>query len=305
MNHNPNGNEQTGFTVTDITVHITRVNEPDGLYYRYGSQNQPQPVMLELDLEDGGLTCRVNPAIGNGLPESVFYGRILWMEIPILTAAAANQLLKRAEPIAQRIVDDAEIVWDGNKNVGRLGDNARAAYDELADLCDRARFDDSDTVSECDACDWFGGEGREQAIARLGLTALTTDEEIEVMAEAEARDARTGASHDAGYVLLDGAEDYLQDVRDDLRTTAVEELEHWSLIEITDDDMFVLGYTDVDPEWRGLSLEYDGESVEHPADKDAAADHIAKKVGCPVRFVAGADLRGGSTASVWDVELAD
>jgi|GEM_PF-1401384 len=208
---------------TATTVNITRIDEPDELFCHYPGQYQPQPCHLALDLEDGELTASYNPEIGSGRPASVYHRRTLWAEIPCLTADAANALLDEVAPTAQRVLDGATIEWNGNNHVGHLTDDAEQAWDALAQRLDPAEFSDSEIVSAWDADDWFGGEGREQTLERLNLTADTTDEQITAMAAQETEDAK-GIS-EAGYVILRGAGEYLTGLREDLRNTVRDDLE--------------------------------------------------------------------------------
>jgi hypothetical protein len=218
--------------MTMTPVQITRIDEPAELFYQFppdgrGRSNQegrPQPCYLTLNLESGEMTCRYNSEIGTNIPKSVYQQRVIWVSIPCLTATAANRLMDEVAPIAQRILAGAEIVWDGHNHVGRLDDDAQAGVDALAERCapEGGQWPDSDTVSAWDAADWFGGEGREQTIERLGLTADTTDDQIAEMARQEEADAR--ASSDAGYVILIGGEDYLTELREELRAAITDEL---------------------------------------------------------------------------------
>lgn len=196
--------------------HITKLTEPDALFCHYPGEHEIQSCHLALDLEDGELTAGYDGNIGGGSPESVYHRRALWIGIPTLTADAANRLMDEAAPLAQRILDGAEIVWDGNNHVGRLDEDATDALDELAAMCDPTCFSGTDTVAEYDAGGWFGAEGREQVIERLGITAATTDDQIAAIAKAEEEDARTNTSG-YGYVLLTKAEEYLTEIRDELR----------------------------------------------------------------------------------------
>lgn len=211
--------------MTTPTLHITKLTEPDELYRHYDGQHEPQPAVLVLDLADGELTCRYNPEIGNGVPESVWHHRTLWIDIPRLTADAANALMAEVAPVAERVLAGATISWDGHNHVGRLTADAEAALEELTDRCrpDGFHWSSDDMVSVWDADDWFSAEGREQACERLGLTAESTDADLDRMAADEEHDARGGT--DAGYVLLRGARQYLAMLREDLRDQARDELE--------------------------------------------------------------------------------
>lgn len=205
-----------------MNVTITPVTEPDELYCHYSGQFQTQQAILSLDLESGEMTCSYNAEIGTGIPASVYHQRTIWLDIPTLTADAANQLMDDVEPLAQRIVDGAEIEWDGNNHVGSLNEDAQAALDEMAAACAEENFDATSTVNEFAAADWYI-DLADESIARLGLTADSTDVELEQMADAEQKEARTADSN-SGYTVLVGAVDWLHDRREELRDATREQL---------------------------------------------------------------------------------
>jgi hypothetical protein len=208
------------------TIKIVEVDEsdPTALFCHYPHESI-QPAHIALDLEDGELTADYNPTIGNGIPFTVFHGRTHWIDIPILTAAAANNLLREIEPIAQRILDGSRIKWDGDNNKGYLNEDATAALDALTERCqpDNPAFDPSDIIQEYDAGDWYENDDTEEVIARLGLTAGTTDAQIDAMAAEETKDA--AATSGMAYIILTGADEWLADRREELRDGEREELE--------------------------------------------------------------------------------
>jgi hypothetical protein len=185
------------------TVTITPVTTTDELFCHYNGEHHPQGCYLALDLEEGGLTCSYNAAIGNGVPFSVWHGRTIRWTIPCLTSTYANQLMDNARELAQRIIDDTEIEWN--------------------ELCTAAAWGPETQVAEYSADDWYTGEGRDDAIGRLGLTADTTDQQIADMVKAEIAEAATGFSND-GYVVLTGVEDWLIDARRELREQICDDL---------------------------------------------------------------------------------
>lgn len=203
-------------TTTHPTLRITALTDEDALFCQYPGR-AVQPCVLTLDLRDGELTAQYDPEVSDGArPESVFSGRTLWVPIPVLTATAANRLLNEVAPLAQQILDGAEIQWNGSNHIGRLDDQADAAYAELVGRCDPQNnsWDDADTVSTWPAGDWFGPEGDSAVAARLGITADTSDAQIADLAKTEAAEALTSSS--AGRAHLTGAEEYLRQVRDEL-----------------------------------------------------------------------------------------
>lgn len=202
--------------MTEPALHMTPLTDEDALFCQYPGR-QMQPCVLTLDLDNGDLSARYDPELSDGArPESVFNGRILWVPIPCLTGTAANRLLEEVAPVAQQILDGAEIQWDGSNHVGVLSPDALMAYEVLIERCDpqNSSWDDGDTVSAWDAGNWFSTESAEQVADRLGITADTSDEELAALAKAEAEEALTCSP--AGRVHLTGAEDYLRQLRDEM-----------------------------------------------------------------------------------------
>jgi len=143
-----------------------------------------------------------NAEIGHAVPYDVWHGRRLRSTVPPLTARAANALLARLLPLAERIEAGYSTDWDGNNHVGNLNTDAQAAADEVDRICEEAREygDNADTMSGMDAGEWWHG-------AEPTVTAETTDEDLDEMAE-DAEDAAL-----ADNLVLEGARQYLYDAR--------------------------------------------------------------------------------------------
>lgn len=209
--------------MTDVTV--VPVEKTDELFCHYPGRAKPQPAHVQLDLEDGELLASHNAEVGEGMPASVFLGRALRWDIPILTADAANRLLDGLVPLAQRIVDGATIEWNGNDHIGRLDDDARAAADDIQALCSpqSGHWDESAQVCEFDAADWVA-DTEEETVTRLGLTADSTDTDIDAMEAAEMADAAENPGN-YGAVILVGFADWLWSRRTELREQVADDLE--------------------------------------------------------------------------------
>lgn len=208
-----------------MDVKITPITEVDELFNQYPGEFEQQPCVLILDLSDGELTASYKGEIGNGQPASVYHGRTVWIDIPCLTAAAANELMEQAKPLAQRILDGSEIVWNGNNHVGEQNEDAAGALEELAALCHAENFDGAQLVSGWSTADWFS-EGDESTISSLDITADTTDDELKAKS-AEQVEIATTASADVGYGVLDLDDTviYLRYLRDQCRQIKRDELE--------------------------------------------------------------------------------
>jgi hypothetical protein len=203
--------------MTEVKIDQLDEADPTQLYQWYPTQSGPQEALVTLDLDTGELGVRYNPEIGNAVPMSVHHGRTLWWTLPAIpTTAGANQLLDGLLPLAQQVVDGAEIVWDGQNNVGRLDSDASAAAEELADAVAAVSEYDYPMVEPVDAGDWYGSDDH------TCVTADTSDGGIEDLAEEHRRQA--DATSPGGHVVLRGAVEYLTEVRDRLRDEVRAEL---------------------------------------------------------------------------------
>jgi hypothetical protein len=201
-------------TETESTITISEVGD---LYLRYRGQHSPQPCYVQLDCEAETLCAEVDGSIGPGTPFRVWHGRTLRWSIPALTESAAEGLLLDLIPLAQRIVDGYECRWDGSNHVGRLTEDAREAAEAIRDLCDR-NWSEGEVLSVWDASDWYAQCGSGAYLAgELGLTAETTDAELDAIVERE--------EDQASPARIEGIEAFLRDLRDELRAEAEEEAE--------------------------------------------------------------------------------
>ncbi len=189
---------------------VIKMTRPDELYCCYGSQTEQQPCYAELDLERGTLTADYDAEVGGAVPLDVWHGRTLRFPMPCLLGDDANGLLDVIAPLAQIILDGAEIVWDGNNHVGRMTDAAVDASDKITKICEDAEQDYL-TLTGWYAEDWLGEVDADD----LGITADTTDDEltaIEQKLDAEALDpALTGVDN---HIIILDLPHYLRELRD-------------------------------------------------------------------------------------------
>lgn len=119
---------------------------------------------------------------------------------------ALQEIAERVAPLARAVAAGHETYWDGYNMVGRLTtDEAREADEEL-----RALFDEGgglvwtrSDVTVWSPSDWLG------EYARDGITADTTDDELEAIAEEDALIAA-----DDGAVLTESTIDVRRAARD-------------------------------------------------------------------------------------------
>ena len=201
-------------TETESTITIDPVGD---LYLRYRGQHSPQPCYVQLDCESETLSAEVDGSIGPGTPFRVWHGRAIRWAIPALTTEAAEALLEEILPLAQRVVEGYECRWDGSNHVGKLDEDAQEAAEAIRDLCDRD-WSEWEVLSVWDASDWYGQCGGGEYLARqVGITAETTDEQLDAIVEHE--------ETEASPARIEGIEAFLRDLREELRAEAEEEAE--------------------------------------------------------------------------------
>ncbi|MEV4438063.1 hypothetical protein AB0K09_03440 [Streptomyces sp. NPDC049577] len=200
-------------------VRIIRCTTPTELFRQYVGQGAPQPVYIELDLREGTLLADYDAEVGGAVPFSVFHNFERRYAIPLLTGAAANRVMEQIAPLAERILADWEEVWDGNNKVACLGEDARAAEEQLRDALglgldasDREDqgFDEADLVAVWDIDGAVtGGEAEE-----YDISCDTDDDRLEEIADEIVRDLADVS--ESGVAVVPGLEEYLRTVREDL-----------------------------------------------------------------------------------------
>ena len=156
--------------------------------------------------------------IGGGRSFRQFHGIERTYGIDPLIASEANRLMDDLAPLFQRVLDGASIEWDGSNHVARLTDDARDAEEEIEDEIYRAMRDRAyDSVTAWEAGYYYEGLGGLDSVAEhLGVTADTSDEEIEAIAKHELEAAR----EENGIYVIEDLEEYITEVRDELRDNA-------------------------------------------------------------------------------------
>lgn len=189
-----------------IEIRTVPEQDPLELYERRPGSTAAQPLLLQLDLEDGDLSIFPFPeADPASRPESVDTGVLVRWDLPLLTPSDANALMRQVKPLAQRMRFGAVLAQDEtglmHASLDDDADQARAAVDQLcADQIHNA-------LEEHDADTFFGGSASRTA-ADLDLTAASTPEQIAAVAAAAERQALGD-----GVILLGAAEHLEQVVR--------------------------------------------------------------------------------------------
>ncbi|ASY37020.1 MULTISPECIES: hypothetical protein [unclassified Streptomyces] len=200
--------------MTDLDMRLC--TSPTELFHQYDGQFEAQPAYIELGLKDGILLADYDSEIGGAVPSSVFHGFDVRWSVPVLTGAAANRVLKQVAPLARRMLADWEEVWNGNNMVARLGEDARAAHDEIRDVLDSAS---DDVVDEWDVDAAVNGDESSE----FGITAQTTDERLrEIEREILADLAGCSVAKDP-VVVCAGLGAYLEELRERAREEDDEE----------------------------------------------------------------------------------
>ena len=204
-----------------MSVRITDCTDPTELFAQFHGQSEPQPVHIELDTQAGTLHASYSSEIGNGVPGSVYHGLDRRYGIPVLTASAANRVMREIAPLADRIVAGTEAEWDGNNTVAVLNDDAQAAEEEIEKYLNlpseggwsdepNQGFDDSDLVAVWDV----DGATNGSEIADYGITADTTDDRLEGIEQEIVTDL--AACGESSVAVAPGLGEYLKGLRDDL-----------------------------------------------------------------------------------------
>jgi hypothetical protein len=202
-------------TDTDTDITVIPVEDHTALYHRYPGQTSAQDCHVELDCETRTLSASYDTEIGNALPSAVWHGRVRWYGIPTLRADAADALLDRLAPLAARVCDGYERVWDGSNHVGQLDADALEAEEAIVDLCDKAR-QHGDEIVIWAAADWL--DRSLHTPQGIGLRADMTDDEIGALAERLQSEAQSDEVDE-----IEGLVAYLREWRDDLAAEQDEE----------------------------------------------------------------------------------
>ena len=184
------------------------------LYRRCLRQGAPQDVDLLLDLETGSLSIKTDRACavtGSGMSErqwsSMVRGVVLGWLIPRLMPDAANKLLKRVAPLAQKALDASTVKRDRQGDLrGRMTDAGCEACRAIDAMCSV----EYGNIESWSASLYYGVFGtRQKQCAMLRITADTTDEQLAEIVATEEEQADTDGAR------VEGLAGYLSGLRDD------------------------------------------------------------------------------------------
>ncbi len=206
----------TAETAETAETSIAIIYPTECLHDRRPGEHRPQPVVLELDPEERTLTVRVDHNDRNTRSFAVYHGRVAHWEVPALTRSAAEELLEDVRPLAERAVAGYSIRWDGHNRVGEYRGDGADAMDEISELLEGRDWQECDTVQVWDAADYLQPIRREAA-ELLGITAESTDADLERVEEELCAEARPA--------LLEGVMEALEAIRERLQDEAAEAAE--------------------------------------------------------------------------------
>ena len=125
-------------------------------YLRYPGQTESQPVNLVLNLSAEEVDCEINFNIGPGMSIAEYHGiERVWLLPEAILATSVNHLMDRVEPLLRTILDNSEVVWDGNNHVAKLNDVAIAAEEEIDEIIRDQYHDESDCAWVLEPADYF------------------------------------------------------------------------------------------------------------------------------------------------------
>lgn len=194
------------------SVDIVECSTPTELVKQYPDQLAPQPAYIELDLRADRMLAEHQDEIGGAVPMGVYHGFLRRYDIPILTGEAANRLMRKLAPLAERVLSDWHEHWDGNNHVAVLGDDACAAEEAIADLTAGESFSERDVVACWEVAEAVNGE----EIDEYGITGATSNERLQEIADEIVDELANNSLNSSGIAVCPGMIEHLQMLRDRL-----------------------------------------------------------------------------------------
>jgi hypothetical protein len=106
------------------------------LYHKYPGQYHAQDAYLEITEDEYGevsVAVGVNMEIGNAVPAKVWHGVDIRIGIPnLLSQGEIDALLEEVKPIAETIIANSKVEWDGSnivRNFLFLGEETKMALE--------------------------------------------------------------------------------------------------------------------------------------------------------------------------------
>lgn len=134
------------------------------VYHKFPLEISGQPAYLEIDPKDCRIDAESDGEIGGGVPESVWNGRQMRLEIPANVTRHGLQRLAsdpEANRLAENLIESYTEDWDGSNYVGHWDTELVLKFqnflDNFWDLCP-TEDPKSDMAVVWDFEDWIGDE---------------------------------------------------------------------------------------------------------------------------------------------------
>lgn len=125
------------------------------LFKQYDGELQPQPAYVSMGA-DGDVEADWSGEVGNAVPMTVWHNRTLRWRVPAQAEGTAlAEFLRENAPLFERVHAGHSIEWDGNNMVGKLTNDAQAAFTRISDLLET--FEPLAEVWSADAFLFSGG----------------------------------------------------------------------------------------------------------------------------------------------------
>lgn len=130
-----------------MSIRIIPVENAKDLHCHYSGQIEAQGIYVELDCKNETLSISYNGEIGNAVPFSVYHGFDQRFAIPLLNTSKMNDLLEEILPIAEKVLEGFEEVYNGQNWVASFTEEAEEAIEEISSLCDASNFSEDDLIT--------------------------------------------------------------------------------------------------------------------------------------------------------------
>ena len=159
-------------------IKINGVTEDYALYGQFDGQTERQDCYIWLDCESATVGANYNGEIGNAVPSDVYHGLVRRYYLPYpIYASAANNLMAKIAPLAERVCGGFEVVWDGTNRIGKLSDDALLAESEIEHLIEQS-LDEADAIKAWNAADWLQETDPLTVAEELGITADMSEDDV-------------------------------------------------------------------------------------------------------------------------------
>lgn len=164
--------------ITIVTDNIEGSRAP--LYYKFDGQWNAQTAYIEVDTEERTVTADCNHEISNCVPERVFDGIVIRINVPNnVDGDSLASFMNENASAFEFICDSIDVEWDGSNNVGVVNDK-----EAVSEVIYRLEKDaaELECVNIYEAADYLGQRTLEDNWP-AGKTLDETIEDIEMNAD--------------------------------------------------------------------------------------------------------------------------